>query len=146
MSVEQRATEEQFGKRAASGVLWLAAQKWAVRATGFATLIVLTRQVSPRDFGVIAAAMTVIPMVYLLSDLGFSTYLLQTDEMRDLLVAVAAGIVVCSYLYSIAPRKNGRVSATPFGLDTLGPIGVFAAVALVAGPNDPADEPLYEDC
>jgi O-antigen/teichoic acid export membrane protein len=110
MSVEERsAAEEHLGKRAATGVLWLAAQKWAIRVSGFATLIVLTHEVSPREFGVVAAAMTVIPMVYLLSDLGFSTYLLQTDEadQRSLSTAfwtsVAAGAVLSAGLAAVAP-------------------------------------------
>ena len=110
MSVEERTVpEEHLGKRAASGVLWLVAQKWVVRASGFVTLIVLTREISPREFGVVAAAMTVIPMVYLLSDLGFSTYLLQTDELdqRTLSTAfwttVAAGVVLSGGLLAIAP-------------------------------------------
>lgn len=110
MSVEQRAgPEEHLGKRAATGFLWLAAQKWAIRVSGFVTLIVLTHQISPRGFGVVAAAMTVVPMVYLLSDLGFSTYLLQTDDtdQRSLSTAfwtsVAAGVFLSAALVGIAP-------------------------------------------
>ena len=108
-SVEQQAPEEHLGRSAASGVLWLAAQKWAVRVSGFVTLIVLTRNVSPREFGVAAAAMTVIPMVYLLSDLGFSTYLLQASQIdrRSLSTAfwtsVAAGAVLSTGLWVVAP-------------------------------------------
>jgi O-antigen/teichoic acid export membrane protein len=110
MSVEERAAaDEEVGSRAASGVLWLTAQKWVVRASGFATLIVLTRHVSPQEFGVVAAAMTVIPMVYLLSDLGFSTYLLQTDDLdqKSLSTAfwasVAVGLLLSTGLVVIAP-------------------------------------------
>ncbi len=110
MSVEQReGAQEHLGKRAASGFLWLAAQKWAVRASGFATLVVLTHQISPRDFGVVAAAMTVIPIVYLLSDLGFSTYLLQTDDVDQeslstaFWTSVAAAVVLSTGLFAAAP-------------------------------------------
>jgi O-antigen/teichoic acid export membrane protein len=67
---ESPAEQENLEARAASGVLWLLAQKWLVRVTGFVTLMILTRRISPQEFGVVAAAMTVIPMVYLLSDLG----------------------------------------------------------------------------
>jgi O-antigen/teichoic acid export membrane protein len=108
--VEQRATnEEQLGRRAASGVLWLAAQKWAVRVSGFATLVVLTRELSPHQFGVVAAAMTVIPIVYLLSDLGFSTYLLQTDDIDQhslstaFWTSVAAGAFLSTGLWFVSP-------------------------------------------
>jgi O-antigen/teichoic acid export membrane protein len=66
MSVEDQTGQEHLGRRAAAGVLWLAAQKWAIRVSGFATLIVLTRHISPTEFGIVAAAMTVIPTIYLL--------------------------------------------------------------------------------
>jgi len=100
---------EGVGTRAASGVLWLTAQKWAVRVSGFVTLIILTRQISPQQFGVVAAAMTVIPMVYLLSDLGFSTYLLQADTIDQetsstaFWASAAAGAVLSGALAGAAP-------------------------------------------
>src|SRR4029079_1771056 len=110
MSVEGTGDpQEHLGKRAASGFLWLAAQKWAVRVSGFATLVVLTHQISPHDFGVVAAAMTVIPIVYLLADLGFSTYLLQTDDIDEeslstaFWTSVAAAVVLSSGLMAVAP-------------------------------------------
>jgi O-antigen/teichoic acid export membrane protein len=90
-------------------VLWLAAQKWVVRVSGLVTLVVLTRQVSPQEFGVVAVAMTVIPMVYLLSDLGFSTYLLQTDDVDHeslstaFWTSAAAGAVLSGALLAVAP-------------------------------------------
>ena len=106
---EQVDPEEGLGRRAASGVLWLTAQKWVIRASGFVTLVVLTHQVAPKDFGVVAAAMSVIPLVYFLSDLGFSTYLLQADDIdqRSLSTAfwasVAAGVLLSAGLVGIAP-------------------------------------------
>lgn len=106
---EPAPAEEQLGTRAASGVLWLLAQKWVVRVSGFLTLIILTHQLTPQAFGVVAAAMTVIPMVYLLSDLGFSTYLLQTEDIdrKSLSTAfwasVAAGAVLSAGLVAVAP-------------------------------------------
>jgi O-antigen/teichoic acid export membrane protein len=101
--------EEQLGRRAAAGMLWLAAQKWVVRISGFATLVVLTRRVSPAEFGVVAAAMTVIPVLYLLADLGFSTFLLQSPDIdrRSLSTAfwtsAAAGVVLSAALWFAAP-------------------------------------------
>lgn len=111
---------EGLGRRAASGVLWLTAQKWAIRASGFVTLIILTHQVAPRDFGVVAAAMSVIPLVYFLSDLGFSTYLLQADRVdrRSLSTAfwasLAAGTLLSVGLLAVAP-----LLAEAFGLPDL---------------------------
>ena len=86
---EHAETDQGLGARAASGLLWVAAQKWVVRATGLVTLAFLTRRVSPQEFGVLAAAMTVIPLVYLVADLGLSTYLLQSDEVDERTLSTA---------------------------------------------------------
>lgn len=108
-AVEPQETEDGLGRRAASGVLWLAANRWAVRASGFVTLMVLTRRLSPSEFGVVAAAMAVIPMVYLLSDLGFSTYLLQADDVDQeslstaFWTSVAAAVLLSAGLVASAP-------------------------------------------
>lgn len=109
MSVEEQTGQEQLGRRAAAGVLWLAAQKWAIRVSGFATLIVLTRHISPTEFGIVAAAMTVIPTIYLLADLGFSTYLLQADQIDQKSLSTAfwasatAGAIFAAGLWVAAP-------------------------------------------
>ncbi|MCX6502866.1 MAG: lipopolysaccharide biosynthesis protein [Microbacterium sp.] len=68
------------GARAASGVIWTAAQKWILRVTGFATIALLTRLLSPADFGTVALAMAVLPLVYVLADMGFATYVVQAEE------------------------------------------------------------------
>ncbi len=110
---DEDAPGDGLGRQAATGVLWLTAQKWAVRASGFVTLIVLTHQIAPRDFGVVAAAMSVIPMVYFLADLGFSTYLLQADEVDQRILStafwasVAAGALLSLGLVGIAPLLAG---------------------------------------
>ncbi|WP_421741996.1 lipopolysaccharide biosynthesis protein [Cellulomonas sp.] len=70
-----------LGREAATGTLWLAAQKWVVRLSGLVTIAILTRQLSAREFGVIAAATALTPFVLLLSDLGFTTYLTQAGEL-----------------------------------------------------------------
>jgi O-antigen/teichoic acid export membrane protein len=113
MSVEDQTGQEHLGRRAAAGVLWLAAQKWAIRVSGFATLIVLTRHISPTEFGIVAAAMTVIPTIYLLADLGFSTYLLQADHIDQeslstaFWASVTAGAVLAAGLWVAAPFLAG---------------------------------------
>jgi O-antigen/teichoic acid export membrane protein len=133
VSANDTREEADLGTRAASGVAWLAAQKWAVRASGFLTLLVLTRQLSPEEFGVVAVAMTVIPFVYLLADLGFSTYLLQADDVdeRSLSTAwwmsVAAGAVLSIGMYAAAPAL-----AAAFRLPELTPVLRALVLAVVA--------------
>jgi O-antigen/teichoic acid export membrane protein len=69
-----------LGSQVASGMLWTTAQKWVTRLAGLGTLAILTRLISPDEFGVVAAAMATIPFVYLMSD-AFSTFLVQSERV-----------------------------------------------------------------
>lgn len=97
------------GSRAASGVLWLTAQRWAVRISGFVTIAILTRFLSPADFGTVAAAMTVLPFFYLLSDLGFAAYIVQIRETSRRILSTGfwfssvAGLVLTAVMIAAAP-------------------------------------------
>lgn len=97
------------GRQAASGVLWLTAQKWAIRVLGFVTIAVLTRLLSPQDFGTVAAASTILPFFYLLADLGFAAYIVQVANADQRMLSTAfwyslsAGMVLCAALVAIAP-------------------------------------------
>lgn len=124
-----------LGRIAASGVLWTTAQKWIVRISGLVTIAILTRVLSPEDFGVVAAASTIIPLVYLLSDMGFTTYIVQAPDpdRRELSTAfwysVAAAAALSAGLIAIAP-----VLGALFHLPTVVPVlrGMVPAVAFVA--------------
>ncbi len=97
------------GEQATRGIIWLTAQKWAARLFGFVTIIILTRLLTPADFGTVAAASTVLPFFYLLSDLGFAAYIVQVEKTDRRMLSTAfwfsmsAGIVLCAVLVSIAP-------------------------------------------
>ncbi|MEZ0447895.1 lipopolysaccharide biosynthesis protein [Cellulomonas sp. ICMP 17802] len=77
---EPAPTSPGLGKKAASGALWMTAQKWLMRLTGLVTIAILARLLDPQDFGVVAVASAVVPFVLLLSDLGLSTYLVQVED------------------------------------------------------------------
>lgn len=108
-SVESPDPGEGIGRRAASGVLWMTAQKWLTRIGGLATVAILTRLLSPEEFGLVAAASVVAPIVYLISDLGFSAYIVQADEVDERRLSTGfwfstlAGGVMCGGLLLLAP-------------------------------------------
>lgn len=81
-STEQVETEETtgFARRATASVAWTVSQQWVVRVTGFITVAILARTLSPADFGVVAAALSLLTFVYLLADMGFGTYLVQVEK------------------------------------------------------------------
>lgn len=99
----------QVSSRAASGVIWLTAQKWSIRLLGFVTIAILTRLLSPEDFGTVAAASTVLPFFYLLADLGFAAYIVQVDKTDARMLSTAfwfslgAGLVLCATLFALSP-------------------------------------------
>ena len=67
VSLDQAPSPGGLGQRAAAGAVWMTAQKWVTRVTGLATVAILTRVLAPADFGVVAAASTILPLVYLLA-------------------------------------------------------------------------------
>lgn len=98
-----------FSDRMVSGVFWLTVQRWAARITGFVTIAILTRLLTPAEFGTVAAAMTLLPFFYLLADLGFAAFIVQTQrvEQRTLSTAMwfaaAVGVVLWGVFYLTAP-------------------------------------------
>ncbi|WP_141881772.1 oligosaccharide flippase family protein [Homoserinimonas aerilata] len=108
---EQTGTQQpdSIGRQAASGVLWLIVQKWAIRITGFVTIAVLTRFLSPEDFGTVAAASTMLPFFYLLADLGFAAYIVQADTTDRRMLSTGfwfstvAGLLLAGALILCAP-------------------------------------------
>jgi O-antigen/teichoic acid export membrane protein len=98
-----------IGRRAASGVLWMTVQKWAIRLSGLVTIAVLTRVLAPEDFGTVAAATTVLPFFYLLADIGFTAYLVQVEHTDRRMLSTSfwfsflAGLVLAAALIGVAP-------------------------------------------
>lgn len=123
---------EPLGRSAAAGTLWLTAAQWLMRLTGLATIAILTRLLTPEDFGVVAAAMTVTPFLLLLADLGLSTYVLQVKRADQRLLSTAfwysltMAIVLMAAVAAFAP-----VIASLFDLPKAAP--VLRGCSLAAG-------------
>lgn len=104
-----------LGHSAIAGVVWTALQRWVTRLTGFATVVLLTHLLAPADFGTVAVALSVLPLIYLLVDMGFGTYLVQADDADEALVstvfwyALAAGILLAGGLAAAAPLIAGSL-------------------------------------
>src|SRR3954464_6778342 len=78
--------------RAMSGMIWVAWGSGAMAVLKIAVLVVLTRLLSPADFGVVAAALVVIDFSFNFSQLGLGPALVQrsTLEPRHLSTAFFA--------------------------------------------------------
>lgn len=109
-------SEESLTQRTSASVLWLTAQKWVSRLGSLATIVILTRVLAPEHFGLAAAATTLMPLVYVLSDVGFSTYIVQAEtvDKRTLSTAfwfsVVSGTVLFSAVMLAAPALGALLS------------------------------------
>ncbi|NAZ86825.1 lipopolysaccharide biosynthesis protein [Kineococcus indalonis] len=97
----------------ASGVVWSALQTWTVRATAAGAFIVISRQLQPTEFGLVALAMSVIAVLTLLSDSGLATFIVRDKELDErtrstaFWTSVALSLVLAGLLALLA----GPVSA-----------------------------------
>lgn len=107
--------DERLGRAAASGALWLTAQKWLIRLSGLVTIALLARLVTPHEFGVVAAASAVLPFVLLLADLGLSTYLVQAPDpdaralSTGFWFSLCAALVLGALLFACVPVMVGAL-------------------------------------
>lgn len=128
-----------LGSRAASSVAWLTAQTWLAKVGGFITVVILARLLSPTDFGLVAVAMTVVPVVYLIADLGFATYLMQAKEIPGTVASTAfwysalSGVVLAGVLVAVSPLLEllFGVSGVASVISAMAPAVVFVSLAAV---------------
>ena len=106
------------GRTAAAGVVWLTLQKWVIRILSFATIAVLTRLLTPEDFGTVAAASTVLPFFFLLADLGFAAYIVQVEKTDRRMLSTAfwfsmtAGFLLFGCLLVLSPLLGAIFAAS----------------------------------
>lgn len=100
------AGEGSVGMEAAKGVLWMTAQTWLARGGGLITIAILTRILSPEDFGLLAVVTTLLTLTYVLSDLGLATYIVQAKVVdraslsTAFWVSLVGGIAISCGIYA----------------------------------------------
>lgn len=89
--------------------MWVAAESWVNRLMVVAVLVVLARELGPKDFGLITVAAFASNVLMVLNDLGFADALVfQRERGREaaetsMLVCVVAGVVLGAGLFVAAP-------------------------------------------
>ena len=127
--------------RAVVGVFWSAAQKWMVRASTLLAFILLGRLLSPQEFGVVALAMTIITMLGVVSDAGFTPWIIQRRRLdrtatstafwisTGLGVALAAGLALLSVPVADALESTELRRVLPALASTLVVMGLSSVPA-----------------
>lgn len=91
--------------RAANTILWALAQSWGGRSIVFVIFVILSRILSPTDFGLAAAGTLVIMLASQLSEFGFGDALIQKDKLDDdeinvpFFISIALSFVLSLGLY-----------------------------------------------
>jgi len=117
-------------QRAVSGMVWVAWGSWAIGVLKLVVLVLLTRLLSPADFGVVGAALIVIDFSLNFSQLGLGPALVQRPALEPRHVSTAFfattgfGLLVAAIVWLLAPGIAGF-----FRMDQLVP--VVRALALV---------------
>ncbi|MFC5931589.1 lipopolysaccharide biosynthesis protein [Cryobacterium melibiosiphilum] len=124
------------GRTAAAGVLWITIQKWVIRVLSVVTIAVLTRLLTPEEFGTVAAALTVLPFFFLLADLGFAAYIVQVEKTDRRMLSTAfwfsmtAGILLCGCVALLSPLL-GAIFAAPGVVPVLQILSVWVIITAV---------------
>lgn len=66
--------------RFVQGSLWMIAMRWAIRAAGLVSTVILARILTPDDFGVVAMSSLVLGLLSVLSDMGTWQLLIRSGE------------------------------------------------------------------
>jgi len=81
--------QQSLHEQAVVGFVWAAAQKWLVRISTLLAFILLGRLLTPEEFGVVALAMTIITVLTVLTDAGFTLWLIQHRRLNDAATSTA---------------------------------------------------------
>lgn len=92
-------TQQSFGSKVRSGVIWSLIQNWGSRVGGLLVFMLLARLLSPAEMGIFAAATTVIAFCALFVDSGLSEAVVQT---RDISQKQISSVFAINLLLSIA--------------------------------------------
>lgn len=129
--------EPDLATTATSGVAWTMAQQWAVRISGFVTVAILTRLLSPEDFGLVALALVFLPFVQLLADMGLPTYLVQAEAPTRRTYNTAfwyslVAAVTFSTVLIVAAPLAAELLGTPEARDVIRVLAIVPPVTIVS--------------
>ena len=128
----------QVNRDMAKGAAWMVAMRFAIRALGVVSMVILARLLVPADFGLFAMASITYGLIQIMGAFGFNLVLIQKQKAgRDYYdtvwtLRILKGVATCCLLFAIAVPM-----ADFFGDPRLVEIVyVLALVALVRGVSN----------
>lgn len=113
----------ELGNKVASSIGWVVLERWGSRLLQLVVMAVLTRLVGPAGFGIIALAMSVVAVLQVLVDAGFSKALVQRKTLgkHDASTAFWTSLLLAVVLY-VALFFTAPLIASLLGNDELVPV------------------------
>ncbi|WP_368498781.1 lipopolysaccharide biosynthesis protein [Herbiconiux sp. A18JL235] len=96
-------------RKATKSIGWIILEKWSSRLLSLVVIAILTRLLSPEDFGLVSLATVVIALLQVFVESGFVTVLVQKKELGEkdtstaFWTSVAISLVLFAALYFSAP-------------------------------------------
>ena len=121
-------------RRVRSGAIWSAANSLGMKVGNIAIMVVVVRLVTPAEFGVFAAALTIAVILGSFADWGVSSFLIRSEaDLEEVaptvaFIAIASGAVLSTATFVAAPLLADAFAAP----EAVGPIRVMA-LCLVLG-------------
>lgn len=114
-------SDDDLRRRATRSVGWVVLERWSVRLISLLVLVILSRVLTPADFGLVALATSVIAVLQVVGDSGFSRALVQRksigekDASTAFWVSLALALVLAGLLVLAAPLIASLLSAPQLG-------------------------------
>lgn len=123
--------EKSTQRKMASGAAWMVLFKLVERSLGLISTLILVRLLDPKDFGIVAMAMSFIVMAELLTSFGFDTALIQNQRAAPHLYHTAW---TCNVMFGLLVFVLMVLAAAPAALFYAEP-GLFWVLCFLAlGP------------
>lgn len=124
-------TSDGLRDRATQSIGWVVLERWGGRLLSFVVLLVLTRVLNPGDFGIVSLATSIIAIVQVFVDAGFTKALVQRDrlEPKDATTAFWTSLGLSVVLATALVALAGPLSAA-FGEASLQPVLVVLSISL----------------
>jgi len=124
---------EAIGAIATRGIFWSLVQNWGAKLFTFVLFVILARFLTPTDYGLAAAAASVLLLIGLVAEFGFGDAIVQRRDLRpeDVNLPFFFSVGVATSLALIAALMAGTIESW-LGVPGLGPIiTVACAIAPV---------------
>lgn len=130
---------------AVNGIVWQSLSIGANLVLRFVVIIILTRSLSPRDFGIVAAATVVISIASVFSEIGVGRVLVQRPSLPDAIQKSAFAIsLYAGLLASVLIFAGASLVSALFRMDGLAPFVQVLSVTLLLNTVSAVPEALAQ--